>query len=80
MLNYDTLDDLIKQLQDARKQIGGDAPVVFGWYNESEARFNEIEVSTNFAVDEAKGPHPDPYRCWMKEADDGDKRVLALLI
>ena len=71
-----TIDQMISTLRYARGTLGGDTPIVFAYYGDNEGSLEEFEVRDDYAMD----GEPDRHRCYLKDAEAGDRRVLALMI
>lgn len=71
-----TIDEMIATLRYARGTLGGDTPIVFAYYGDNEGSLEEFEVRDDYAMD----GEPEHYRCQLKDAEEGDRRVLALMI
>ena len=71
-----TIDEMIATLRFARGTLGGDTPIVLAYYGDREGSLEEFEVRNDYAID----GEPDRHRCYLKDAEAGDRRVLALMI
>lgn len=71
-----TIDEMIATLRFARGTLGGDTPIVLAYYGDMEGFLQEFEVRNDYAID----GELDRHRCYLKDAEAGDRRVLALMI
>lgn len=71
-----TIDEMIATLRFARGTLGGDTPIVLAYYGDMEGFLQEFEVRNDYAID----GELDHHRCYLKDAEAEDRRVLALVI